>query len=593
MMAARVVVAVAFAWASSSSSSTRAECYYYQYILVATSMSISVAFVLRTRRIEVDGPMPPIGASDSRRLDGVVVFVTGANAGIGLETSRQLYHRGATVVLGCRSRTRAREAMRVIDPDHHHHDDDDDDKKTCAKSHEKETSRRGGGGRLHFVEVDLTSLASVREASRAYLDAGMPLHVLINNAGVMRKRREETSDGIEMTMAANHFGHFLLTDLLLPRLRESAEACGRPSRVITVSSSLYLNAARIDLSDMQCERKRYSLFEQYAQSKLANVMFAIELGRRERMRWQGQQKQQKKKQPRQPSHGAIPKEGGKCNSCANEVTIPTKKNEKKTLRPKLTPVDDLPMDDDEVGLGYSDIVPTPPPAMKKTIAEVTKDDHKGATEGESESKVGIPTLPPTKKKKARPKLIPVSSNLSSYEDEMGLGFDDVVISASLSPTEKKDEVHLANTTPVQSTAAEEDEGRGEQEHNSTTTKTATINDAEESRTLSLPPVMSYCLHPGLVRTNFVRDMPWYLYYPNKLFAIFMAPLQKTPRSGAYTSVFCAVMDAREIYNDECYFVNSELQTIARSALDEEDCKKLWELSSELVSSNNVRECCKD
>jgi hypothetical protein len=88
-------------------------------------------------------------------------------------------------------------------------------------------------------------------------------------------------------------------------------------------------------------------------------------------------------------------------------------------------------------------------------------------------------------------------------------------------------------------------------------------------------------------------MPWYLYYPNKLFAIFMAPLQKTPRSGAYTSVFCAVMDAREIYNDECYFVNSELQPIARNALDEEDCKKLWELSSELVSSDNVREFCKD
>ncbi len=79
-------------------------------------------------------------------------------------------------------------------------------------------------------------------------------------------------------------------------------------------------------------------------------------------------------------------------------------------------------------------------------------------------------------------------------------------------------------------------------------------------------------------------MPWYLYYPNKIFAVFMAVLQKTPRSGAYTSVFCAV-DAEEIDNDECYFVNSEPQPIARSALNEEDCTSLWELSSKLVGAN--------
>ncbi len=81
-------------------------------------------------------------------------------------------------------------------------------------------------------------------------------------------------------------------------------------------------------------------------------------------------------------------------------------------------------------------------------------------------------------------------------------------------------------------------------------------------------------------------MPWYLYYPNKIFAIFMAMLQKTPRSGAYTSVYCAVANARRgaMDHDGCYFVNSEPQRIARWATDEDDCAWLWELSSDLVSN---------
>lgn len=81
------------------------------------------------------------------------------------------------------------------------------------------------------------------------------------------------------------------------------------------------------------------------------------------------------------------------------------------------------------------------------------------------------------------------------------------------------------------------------------------------------PIQSYAVHPGLVRTNVVRDMPWYLYYPNILFAIFMAVLQKTPSSGAYTSVFCAVVDdfqtEKECMNDEvCYYVNSEVSKLS-------------------------------
>ena len=141
--------------------------------------------------------------------------------------------------------------------------------------------------------------------------------------------------------------------------------------------------------------------------------------------------------------------------------------------------------------------------------------------------------------------------------------------------------HVFHHTTVDTSKFEKDDKEGEhQQHRSTTAN----EGVECSWKLSIPPVMSYCLHPGLVRTNFVRDMPWYLYYPNKLFGIIMMMLQKTTRAGAYTTVYCAVMDATGTENDECYFVNSVLQPIASYALDEEDCRKLWELSSKVVSN---------
>jgi hypothetical protein len=172
-----------------------------------------------------------------------------------------------------------------------------------------------------------------------------------------------------------------------------------PSKVITLSSSLYTRAFRhktctnsmelgIDLADLQCQHKRYTLFDQYSQSKLANILFARELGRREKLRAQKMQ---------------------------------------------------------------------------------------------------------------------------------------------------------------QNSTAETD----------TTT---------ESQTFC--PIQSYAVHPGLVRTNVVRDMPWYLYYPNIVFAIFMAVLQKTPRSGAYTSVYCAVVDDFKTEGDQlnevCYYVNSAVVELSQA-----------------------------
>ena len=101
-------------------------------------------------------------------------------------------------------------------------------------------------------------------------------------------------------------------------------------------------------------------------------------------------------------------------------------------------------------------------------------------------------------------------------------------------------------------------------------------------------VQSHVLHPGLVRTNVTRNMPWYLYYPNLIFSLFMMMLQKSPRCGAYTTVYCAMMEEEETSNDDndesChYYVNSQRQSLENLALNEEEGRKLWKLSCQLMS----------
>ena len=486
------------------------------------SVAVSSANISQTRKIWVDGPMPPY-SNNTTHLKDTNVFITGANSGIGLETSRQLYQRGATIFLGCRSKERALEAMRNIDPTYEIDGD-------ATVEEEKEQRRTARKRRMYFVELDLSSFVSVRGAVRLFLDMNVPLHVLINNAGVMRKDRKLSVDGNEMTMAANHTGHFLLTNLLLPKLRQSAFEVGRPSRVITVSSSLYANARcqcttsgvvrpGIDLFDLQCERKKYRMFEQYAQSKVANVMFAIELGRRERRRWQDQQTE------------------------IAATATPTKKDRKK-LRPKLTPNIHTVTEKDELGLGFGDILRTPVAKTTEIKVEEDEDITEGDLVGKKEEKT-----------KLRPRLM---SGDEYSMDDGGLGFEDFV--SARSATKKR---------LVEVTEEVEDENM--------------TNDALKSWSLSHPPVLSYCLHPGLVRTDFVRDMPWYLYYLNKVFALFLATLQKTTCAGAFTSIFCVVMDTIDTDVDECYFVNSKIQPILRSASNEEDCKKLWELSDRITT----------
>jgi NAD(P)-dependent dehydrogenase (short-subunit alcohol dehydrogenase family) len=130
-------------------------------------------------------------------MENKVILISGANAGIGLETARQLYERGGIIIFGCRSRERAMEAMKSVDPD-----------RITENIANKITSSNGNSinttsKRMYFLPLDLTSKASIEKAVNTFQEWTLPLHILINNAGVMRQRREETVDGLEMTMAAN------------------------------------------------------------------------------------------------------------------------------------------------------------------------------------------------------------------------------------------------------------------------------------------------------------------------------------------------------------------------------------------------------
>ncbi|WP_216900860.1 oxidoreductase [Synechococcus sp. CCY 9618] len=180
---------------------------------------------------------------------GRIALVTGANSGLGLETSRALAARGATVLLACRSRAKAEKAREEL--------------LTAAAS----------TGALDVLPLDLADLASVAAAAKAVTERYGRLDLLINNAGVMAPPRMLTRNGFELQFGTNHLGHFALTLALLPLLRDRPGA-----RVVTVTSGAQY-FGRIAFDDLQGER-RYDRWRAYGQSKLANVMFALELQRR-------------------------------------------------------------------------------------------------------------------------------------------------------------------------------------------------------------------------------------------------------------------------------------------------------------------------
>lgn len=176
-------------------------------------------------------------------MHGKVCLVTGATAGIGKEIARGLSKLGATVAIAGRSREKCEQAM-------------------------QETKSAS-----YFV-ADLSSQAEVRRLAEEFSSKYDRLDVLVNNAGVFLAEKKMTQDDIEYTFAVNHLAPFLLTNLLLDKLKASA-----PSRVITTSSSAH-SAGHIDFGDIQFEKKRYSGISAYSQSKLANILFTRELARR-------------------------------------------------------------------------------------------------------------------------------------------------------------------------------------------------------------------------------------------------------------------------------------------------------------------------
>ena len=179
-------------------------------------------------------------------MKGKTVLITGANTGIGRATALALAGMGATIVMLCRSRQRGQKAMEEI----------------------KEES---GNPDIDLLVADLSLQADVRRAAAEFAARYSRLHVLINNAGVILPNRVVTGDGLESTLAVNYLAPFLLTNLLLDRLKASA-----PARIINVASGIQ---RALDFADLQGE-KRYGGLRAYGESKTALILHTYELARR-------------------------------------------------------------------------------------------------------------------------------------------------------------------------------------------------------------------------------------------------------------------------------------------------------------------------
>ena len=179
---------------------------------------------------------------------GRTALVTGANSGLGLQTAKALAAAGATVLLGCRHAKRAADAVTEI-------------RSTAPEA------------TVEVVELDLADLSSVEGAAVTVAARPEPLDLLINNAGVMVPPRRETRDGFELQFGTNHLGHFALTGRLLEKLLTAAAP-----RVVTVSSMAH-RAGKLDFDDLNWERS-YSRWPAYGRSKLANLLFTLELSKR-------------------------------------------------------------------------------------------------------------------------------------------------------------------------------------------------------------------------------------------------------------------------------------------------------------------------
>ena len=181
-------------------------------------------------------------------MEGKVVLITGGTSGIGRAAATALAAMGAEVVVSGRNRERGEAALAEI-------------------------RRASGNEKVSLMIANLAVQDEVRGLAEGFKERHDRLDVLVNNAGLIRSRRTETPDGIELTLAVNHLAPFLLTNLLLDLLKESA-----PSRIVTVSSETR-RSAEIDFDDLQSER-RYRAFPVYGMTKKANILFTYELAKR-------------------------------------------------------------------------------------------------------------------------------------------------------------------------------------------------------------------------------------------------------------------------------------------------------------------------
>jgi len=180
---------------------------------------------------------------------GKVSIVTGANSGIGYETARALLGKGAIVIMACRNPERGNKATQKL---------------------QEEFPQ----GQIDFMQLDLSDLSSVKTFASQFNNKHDKLDLLVNNAGVMVPPFTRTADGFELQFGTNHLGHFALTALLLEALKKSEQA-----RVVNVSSMAH-HMGQIDFNDLNYQKKRYSPWKAYGQSKLANLLFTLELQKR-------------------------------------------------------------------------------------------------------------------------------------------------------------------------------------------------------------------------------------------------------------------------------------------------------------------------
>jgi len=213
---------------------------------------IVIGLILYLLRKWLRGPTK--GSDVNVNLDNKVVVITGCNTGIGKITAHEISKKGARIIMLCRNTEKADEAATEI--------------------------RKDTGNQVDVHKLDLSSLKSVRECAQILLDKEDKIDILINNAGIMTCPEWKTEDGFEMQIGTNHFGHFLLTELLIPLLRKSS-ATGFTPRVVIVSSLAHEQGS-INWDDVHFQKTpgSYNTITAYGQSKLANVLHATELARR-------------------------------------------------------------------------------------------------------------------------------------------------------------------------------------------------------------------------------------------------------------------------------------------------------------------------